>query len=140
MEAGSTCMLVELLREVRAKAARLHDRDTYAQRGQLVVQRLGDALKCELRRPVQARRRSRGEAAHGADVQDMSGSLGAQRRQGCPQYVEYAEHVDVEERAGGSVGRFLDRAHEADAGVVDHDVDPSELRLFRPNDFLTARQ
>src|SRR4051794_99475 len=112
--------------EVGAKPARLHDRDVYAERGQLVVQRLGYALKGELGRAVQARRRNGREAAHGADVQDVSGALGPQCRQCRPQRVEHAEDVDVEQRPGSLVGDLLDRADEAVAGVVDHDVDPAE--------------
>ncbi len=90
-----------------------------------------------------------GPAVERGALEDVAVALRPQHRQRRPQHVEHAEHVRVEDAPRLLVGRLLDRAEDAVARVLVHEIDASEglerachgvLHLGRPSDVHGERK
>lgn len=116
--------------EVGAHRAGLDDRRAHAEVRDLFVQRFAEALDGELGGGVGALAGENGrDAFERGDLHDVAGALAAQLRQCRPGHVEHAEDVGLELPAQLVVGDLLERAEQAIAGVVDHDVDCRRVML-----------
>lgn len=108
----------------RSRRARRGDLDPEA--GDLLGQRLRQAFERPLGRVVAAENRERGDPTDGRDLDDVTVALLAHDRDDRLGDVERAEQVDVQLCLQLRRSQLLDRAEQAIAGVVGHDVDTAE--------------
>jgi hypothetical protein len=113
-------------REVGVDEPGLDEDDVDAERVQLAAQRVGKRLHGVLRRVVAPEKRQREATTDAADVDDRSaaarphaGDEGAGDR-------HQAEHVGLELGAEVGVAHLRGRTDDAEAGVVDEDVDVAD--------------
>lgn len=110
----------------------------HAERGDLLGQRLGQALDRPLGGVVGADRGVGAYAALARDLQDPAGALGSQHGQDRLGDPDGTEEVRLHLGAQVGLGELLDHAEEAVTGVVDDDVEPPEP-LHGPLDGLEGR-
>ena len=112
---------------VRGERAGLDDRHLHAERLDFLGEGLAQSLQRPLRRVVHADVLERRDPADRRDLQDVARVLAAQDGQRGLGDPQRAEHVRLELVARVGLGQFLDHAELAVAGVVDDDVEPSEV-------------
>ena len=70
------------------------------------------------------------------DAEDMAAALLPKQRQSGSQYSDHPEIVRVEQSANLLVAGLLSRRKQSGAGIVDKNVDPTEVRVRLLNDLL----
>lgn len=93
----------------------------------LVCQRLGEAFDAELARGVVRPTHQPLYPVERRHLEQMATALTTQVRQRRARHVDHTEEVDLELLTLLLVGELLDRVYVAEAGVVEHDVDTTEV-------------